>query len=74
MLFFTEDGGMILGLAMFSGLLTGRSKKKFRGYIEPLRNFAGTEHVWVTSEQRPPDKTSEFVALCKIPLDWEELS
>src|SRR5207245_1555327 len=57
MLFFTEDGGMILGLGMFSGLLVGRNKKKFREYIEPLQDFAGTEHIWVTSEQRPPDRT-----------------
>lgn len=58
MLFYTDDGYLILGLAV--------DPQSALRILEELKRFASTEFGMVGSEQRPPETAQEFIALCQL--------
>lgn len=56
MLFYTRDGNVIYGLADWSAAPSER--------LEELGRFVGATFCTLGTEQRPPDTTPEFVAMC----------
>jgi hypothetical protein len=57
MLFYTSDGMVIFGLACEE---TTAEKR-----MQELRKFVGAEWAMMGWEQRPPETSTEFIALCK---------
>jgi len=57
MLFYTTDGGLILGLAV--------TPESAPLHLRRLMTFAGTDDAMYGDEQRPPETSGEFVAKCR---------
>jgi hypothetical protein len=57
MVFFTEDGALILGLA--------EPEATARASLNELGMFAGTNHLLLTEEERPPSTGAEFIERCR---------
>lgn len=58
MLFYTRDGNIIYGLADFAAVPSER--------LEELARFVGATFCLLGSEERPPDTTPEFIAICRV--------
>jgi hypothetical protein len=56
MIFYTRDGCAIFGLATDANSPSEQ--------LRELSGFVGTQHAMLGSEQRPPETSKEFVALC----------
>jgi hypothetical protein len=57
MLFFTEDGALILGLA--------EPEASARTLLKELGRFAGARFLLLTEEERPPPTSAEFIERCR---------
>lgn len=56
MLFYTRDGKVIFGLACEESEAEARARE--------LKEFVGATYLLMSWEQRPPELSSDFIALC----------
>lgn len=56
MIFFTKDGGMIAGITVADG--------EEVSWFEKLSRLLGGEYGYVSFDQPPPERTSEFINFC----------